>query len=68
MGFADELKNKASELVEDVREKFEGDAKEPEPVEDFAAAGPVPPEQTDQHDEYVQEEAEELQRHSQPGL
>jgi hypothetical protein len=61
MGFADELKNKASELVEE-------DAKEPEPVEDFAAAGPVPPEQTDQHDEYVQEEAEEFERHSQPGL
>jgi hypothetical protein len=74
MGFADELKNKASELIEDVREKFNGDAKEPdsrpepEPVEDFAAAGPVPPEQTDEYDERVQEETEELKRHSPPGL
>ena len=43
-----------------------------EPVEDFAAAGPAVtetvPESRDDSIDAVQEEAEELQRHSQPGL
>lgn len=64
MGFADELKNKAHELVEDVRDKIEG--KPEEPVEDFAAAGP-PPEVAEENVDYVDEEADELNRHSQPG-